>query len=139
MPSRSHAQPSSRTRRGLTLLEAVLSLAILAAVAAVVLGAHADAVTSSARLDEQRRVERETEAIFRMLEMRTLPAPAPDAAGQPVWTGEHLGHPYRITRTLERPQNPAANATPFELGPTVPLYRYTIEYRGESVGFLYNR
>lgn len=128
-----------RTRRGLTLLESVLALGILAAVAAIVLGAHADAVVSAARLDRARMIERETEAIFRMLETRTLPPPQRGGDGSPVWSGDHLGHTYVITRSVVRPRNPAADATPFELAPAVPLYRYTIDYRGVSVGFLYHR
>jgi type II secretory pathway pseudopilin PulG len=130
----------ARSRPALTLLEAILALAILAMVAAAVLEMRGAAIRESARIQKIQRDTREVEAIFRMLTERALPQPIPDpATGAPVWQGQHLGEPFAITRRTTTVPNPALQATDMPLADRLPIFEYLIDYRGTKTTFLWHR
>ena len=124
---------------GLTLLEAVIALAILGLVAGAVLEARAMAAREARASSEMQRSVREIESIFRMLTTRTLGRAERVGGGASVWTGEHLGEPYEVLRREVVVENPARRAVDVPIASELELFEYTISYGGAREVFLWHR
>lgn len=126
--------------RGLTLLEAVIALAILAMVAGAVLEMRAAALRESARIADMQRGTREVASIFRMITTNTLGQPTLDTRSSlPVWQGQHLGEPFRVERRAIRVPNPARTVVDAPLAAEVRVFQYTITYGPTEEVFLWHR
>lgn len=121
-------------RRGFTLLEAILALAILAAVMVVCLAMRAQALASSARIAASQWAQRGTQELYESLVAGILPDPEIDNdTGVRTWRGEHLGRPFIMTARPATVPNPVAGLFPDrEMGERVRLWRYELVYGSDA-------
>lgn len=131
------------TRRGFTLLEAVLAIAILSSVTIVCVGMRAQSLASSRRIEARHALQRDTQTIFDMLTAGLLP-PSESAsdAGVRRWRGEHQGSTYEIEGTRATLPNPVAGGIQDKehpLSDRVVMWRYTLKYRGVETEFWWHR
>lgn len=128
---------------GFTLLEAVLALAILSAVAVVCVGIRTQSLSSARRVEERHAEQRDTQAIFEMLTSGLLPPPEiEDDSFARRWKGEYLGFPYELGATRETMPNPVFRndrVDSAELSDRIVMWRYTLSYRGRESEFLWHR
>ncbi|MCA8962864.1 MAG: hypothetical protein KDC38_20210, partial [Planctomycetes bacterium] len=118
-------------RSGMTLLEAVLALAILSSVLIVCLELRARMIRHTDALQRSQMVERETQNLFLMASTRSLPDPRVDKENERyIWEGEHLGSPYTITAKIEQLPAPTTTDQPDAEARTVTMWRYDLSYMG---------
>jgi prepilin-type N-terminal cleavage/methylation domain-containing protein len=138
----SRAKASGRAARGFTLLEAVLALAILSAVAVVCVGIRTQSLSSARRMEERHAEQRDTQAIFEMLTAGLLPPPeAEKDSFVRRWKGEYLGFPYELEAARETMPNPVFRgdrADSAGLSDRIVMWRYTLSYRGKESEFLWH-
>ncbi len=133
-PCRARVTAWRARRRGFTLLEAVLALAILSAVMVVCLGLRAQALASAARITAGQRAQRGTQEVYESLVAGLLPDPEVDEeTGARTWRGERLGRPFVLIARPAEVRNPVAGLFPDrELGDRVRLWRYELVFGDES-------
>ncbi|TVQ31707.1 MAG: hypothetical protein EA376_08570 [Phycisphaeraceae bacterium] len=100
------------TRRGVTLLEAIVAMTVLASVAIVCLQVRTQGLMQSRRVEEIQRTERIAGAILDQAMNRMLPgAEGPnedDPARRIIWRGEQDGVAWECVRELTLVRNPLA-------------------------------
>lgn len=127
-------------RRGFTLIEAIVSLVILAAACIACMQIRGQSLASRTRMAHQQQIDRATDAVFQMLVSGLLPKPTRDQeTGKPVWKGEHLGKPFTITREKAVVANPVVGQVAYAVAPEVSVWRYTLSYEGRTSTFYWNR
>lgn len=142
---RSDARPGGGGRRcprasGFTLLEAVVALGILSAAMIVILQIRAQVMGVGADVRRVADAQREQEMLFQMLINGALPNPRSDPeTGVTYWEGRELGGDYRITRRLVEVSNPVYGQLNAEMQPTVYVVQYTIEFKGRTSEYFWNR
>lgn len=134
-------RPASVRSRAFTLLEAVLAVAILAAVLVVCLGMRAQHMSSMRRVAEFHRAQRDAEAVFEMATANLLPAPKVEEESLVrTWTGDYLGEAYVLTaRPIAQPNPVVLTDRTVKLAPVLYLWKYELAYRGRTTEFLWNR
>lgn len=129
-----------RSARAFTLLEAVLALAILAAVVAACMQIRGQMLDVSARASRQQRADRSADALFQCVVSGLLGQPTSDAqSGIWTWEGKQDGVAYRIERTGAVTDNPAAGRIDYKVAPRIQLYRYTITLGSTKTEFLWHK
>lgn len=129
-----------RARRGFTLLEAVLAMAILSSVLVVALGVRAQSMSLATRLDADRRALIGQEELFAMVLEGLLPLSQNDARSRTrTWSGEHMGLPYLIVATPVDITTPLPEEVRGTLAPGVVMFRYTLTYAGRESEVLWHR
>lgn len=114
----------------MTLLEAVLALAILSSVLIVCLELRARMLRHTEALQRSQMVERETSNLILMASAGLLPDPVRDErAGAFVWKGDHLGHPFTITAAPVALPSPVKTGTE-EAG--VRMWKYRLAYLDQT-------
>lgn len=127
-------------RRGFTLLEAVLALAILAGAIMACLQVRAQIMEGTKRQRDVQRADRADEALFEMLVNNTLPeAHLDQKRGILVWDGQYLGRPYHIERTPISVDNPMIGKVAYPVQPKVTVFRYAMRYAGRDSEIVWNR
>jgi len=100
------------TRRGVTLLEAIVAMTVLASVAIVCLQVRSQGLMQSRRVDDMQRAERIAGAILDQAIHRMLPGAEGPAEDDPsrriVWRGEQDGVEWMCVRELTLVRNPLA-------------------------------
>ncbi|MBL8746466.1 MAG: prepilin-type N-terminal cleavage/methylation domain-containing protein [Phycisphaerae bacterium] len=133
----------SRSKAGFTLLEAVLALAILSAVAVVCVGVRTQSLASARRMEVRNAEHRDTQAIFEMLTAGLLPPPESEKDSLTRrWTGEYQGAPYILEATQVTRPNPVYTSERKDAAPLsdrIIVWRYTLTYRGRSSEFWWHR
>lgn len=129
--------------RAFTLLEAVLAMAILAAVTVVCVGLRAQSLAAGVKIELRLGDERETQAIFEMVTNGLLP-PAEVGEDSLVkrWRGEHLGAEYTLKATRETLVNPMYSSERPEsagLSERIVMWRYVLSFRGRETEFMWHR
>lgn len=118
----------------------MLALGMLAAVLAVVMGLRTQAMRGERRAAAVLASERATDALFQMVINRTLLEFEIDPeTRRSVWTGTHLGRPYRIERDVVVVGNPVLGMVPQETAEEVAVFEYTIEYDGRTTKAVWHR
>lgn len=137
-PAAAAARPHQQ--RGFTLLEALIALAMLAAVFSVCAGLRTQAMAADRRAAAILEAERDADALFQMVINRALLAPEPLSNGEKaVWVGTHLGEPYTIERTIAVMENPLLGVGPHETAPEIGLFEYAITYKGHTTKAIWHR
>lgn len=131
-------EPASR-RRGFTLLEAILALAILGAAAAACLQLRAQLTLAGAKLQKRAAIDNAADTLFHEVINGLLPDGRADGAGVVVWTGVHLGAPYRVERRRETVPNPVTGVVAYPVARSLDMYRYEITIGGETGHFLWHK
>lgn len=133
------------SRRGFTLLEAILALTILSSVVIVCVGMRAGAMARADRLERRDAAQRDAQAIFEMATSNLLPPPivSEDRLTR-TWRGEHLGAPYTLQASLTSVANPVAPVAPttqLRLSDQIFVWRYTLTFEGrpDRAEFLWHR
>ena len=127
---------------GFTLLEAVIALALMSMILIASLELRVQAMRTGASIGDACRDARPMNDLYTMLINRALPEPVRDEqTQQPVWSGDYLGKPYRITRVRETVENPVASTVQHEPGQqtTVRVWRYTMRYDNQEMAFIWRR
>ena len=121
----------------MTLLEAVIALAILTSVLIVCLDLRARMLRHTETIQRHQLVEREAQNLYVMASTGSLHDPIIDKQAQAyIWQGEHLGSRYTITA------KPLAIPSPIKSDPespeakTVQMWRYELAYMGETIDFI---
>jgi len=128
----------SISRRGFTLLEAVIALLVLGSVIVSVLSLRSQALAQSERISARQSLERERESLFRMLLAGILDEPVRTHEGErTVWQGTHLGREYEIVREIERFENPMLG-TGRVVSAEISAWKYTIMLGGRSSSFYWH-
>lgn len=128
------------TRPGFTILEAIIALAMLAAVFGVCLGLRAQSLAADRRAAAILEAERDIDALFQMAINRTLLDFEPESeSGKIIWVGTHLDRPYRIERTVLIQDNPLFGKVPHDAAPQIGVFEYTIEYNGQTTKAMWHR
>jgi Tfp pilus assembly protein PilV len=121
----------------MTLLEAVIALAILSAVMIVCLDLRARMLRHTDALQRRQLVEREAQNLYIMASTGSLHDPIVDKqAGAYRWEGEHLGSRYAITAkpvAIPSPTKPSPDAP---IATAVQMWRYELAYMGETIEFI---
>lgn len=131
-------------RRGFTLLEAVLALAILSGATMAMLGIRAQSMIASEKMGEIQRAERDAQAVFDLMVAGMLgkPESVDTAAGETRWRGV-LGieteREYTVRRLPEVRENPARERFGDSVPREVALWRYEIAVGGKEMVFLWHR
>lgn len=127
---------------GFTLLEAIVSLVLVASIAAATLELQMQGTLAREKASDSMRHAQGVESLFTMLVERVLDPPELDlGTGRPTWKGTHIGKPYTITREPVLVENPIKRTIPEqaeELAVTVAVYRYEVEYAGDTMEFLWH-
>lgn len=128
-------------RRAFTLLEAILALAIIAAVIVVCLGLRAQALGASHRITRDQQSERVVEEIYESLVAGLLDDPVTDPdTGARTWTGERLGEPFTLVGSLTLAPNPLLGVfKDKEMGDSVRVWRYRLECAGRTTEFYWRK
>ncbi len=139
-------------RPAVTLLEAIIALVILTAVASACLQLRAQAIGSAARLAARSSAQEGAREVLELAAAGLLPpdqmerdeetagsGSAPGGAsggGGVIWRGERLGEPYQCTRTRQQVPNPARAALPAAKAQLLAAYvsvdRYEVHYAGAT-------
>ncbi len=121
----------------MTLLEAVLALAILTTVLVVCLDLRARMLRHTVSLQRSQLIDREAQNLFVMVSSRSIDEPRVDKEDRAyIWEGDHLGSYYTITARPVNLPSPIAENADKAAPQTVPMWRYELEYMGETVEFL---
>ena len=125
------------TRTGFTLLESIIALAMIGAVAGACLQVRAQSLAGRQRLTVHQKTDRGIETILRLAQAGLLENPQRerDETGDTtlvVWTGEHLDEPFICRRDRIEIANPINGISAEELPESVSLWRWAVTYRGES-------
>jgi len=125
------------TRTGFTLLESIIALAMIGAVAGACLQVRAQSLAGQQRLTVHQKTDRGIETILRLAQSGLLENPQRerDETGDTtliVWTGEHLDEPFTCRRDRIEIANPISGATAEQLPENVTLWRWTVTYKNES-------
>lgn len=135
--------PWAKKRAAFTLLEAVLALAILSAVAVVCVGVRTQSLSSARRMESRASAQRDVQAIFEMLTAGLLPPAAVDKESRArLWRGEYLGVEYELIAAPETLPNPVFDAERPEaktMSDRIVMYRYRLTYRGRESEFWWHR
>ncbi len=121
-------------RIGFTLLEAVLALAIIGAALVAVLQVRTQLIKGAQQVRERQSIERDDEAIFRMLVAGLLSPPEVDQ-GIVVWHGVLHDRPFTIERTIETITNPYVDALDYEVRPALKFVQYTLSIDDRTTVF----
>jgi len=136
-PRASHRR---RTSPAFTLLEAIIAMVILSGACVVLLQMRTQAIDTAQRMQRQQQLDRANEALFQSLIAGLLGKQTIDSdSGLPVWTGDHLGHSYRIAREKVVIDNPVAGQVDYPVDPEVWVWKYTLTYRGSTSTFYWHR
>jgi len=131
---------SASNARALTLLEAVLALAILSAALVVALQVRAGALAQTLDLERRLRMNRDVEAIIALKESGALGfAQVDERSGVRRWSGELHANPFAIRATPTLVPNPVASPDHPERAQQVPMLRYEVTYLDETVVFMSDR
>lgn len=133
------ATPAARSspRRAFTLLEALVALAILSAALLAVVQVRSQLLAAAAPLSVANQRAADERAITTLIVERALPAPVVAESGEAVWQLDILGSPCRIVRAANAIPNPVAGQVPYDVRPTLTLYRYRVERPGHTFEFLW--
>lgn len=121
-------------RLAFSLLEAILALAIICAALVAVLQVRAQMIKGAQQVRERQAVERDDEAIFRMLVAGLLPEPETED-GTYVWRGEYHEQPFTITRHREQLSNPNAGVFDHEIRTSLTIVRYELTIGDRTTTF----
>ncbi len=132
---------SGRAARAFTLLEAILALAIIAAVIIVCLGLRSQALASSYRISTGHQAERIVQEVYESLVSGLLPDPEVDPdTGKRIWRGERLGHEYTLVGQITDVPNPVFGLSDTrEFGDRVRIWRYELQCAGQTTEFYWRR
>lgn len=122
------------SRAAFTLLEAVLALAIISAALIAVLQVRTQLIKGAQQVREWQSIERDDEAIFRMLIAGLLPPPEIEQ-GIVVWQGILHDRPFTIERTVQTIPNPYANTLDHEVRSTLKYVEYTLKIDDRTTVF----
>lgn len=133
--------PGARTRSAFTLLESIIALAMIGAVAGACLQVRAQSMAGRQRLTVRQTTDRGIDTILRLAQSGLLEdgQSEKNEEGQTTritWTGERLGEPFTCERVRTQLANPIDSAGDETIPPTVIMWRWTVEYRNETAQML---
>jgi len=122
---------------GFTLLESIIALALIGAVAGACLQVRAQSLAGRQRLTVQQETDRGLETILRLAQSGLLAdgiaeRDDTDQLTRMTWAGDHLGSPFTCTRERFTTNNPVPSAGDEPLPQVITLWRWTVEYQGET-------
>ena len=126
---------------GFTLLESIIALAMIGAVAGACLQVRAQSLASRQRLTVHQQTDQGLETILRLAQAGLLENPQRDRdeTGETTlitWSGDHLGEPFTCRRDRVEIANPLRGESDLQLPETVTLWRWSVTYNGESAEIL---
>lgn len=134
--TRGARQRFAASGRGFTLLECLLAVAIVSGVLIALLQLRNTTLRDRLELAEVQRADREAEALFQMFVTGAVHTPEVDPERRTVsWEGEYLGHDFRAVRVQREVPNPIRSTGDTPVRATVPLFEYTLTYRGRVYEF----
>ncbi len=127
--------------RAFTLLESIIALALIGAVAGACLQVRAQSLAARQRLTIKQQADRGLETILRLaqaglLEDGVAERDDSDKLSRMTWIGEHEGAPFVCERERITTNNPIDTSGVEDVPQTVTLWRWTVEYRGETAQVL---
>lgn len=133
--------PRARTRPAFTLLESIIALAMIGAVAGACLQVRAQSMAGRQRLTVRQTTDRGVDTILRLaqsglLEDGQIENNEEGQITRITWTGERLGEPFTCRRVRTQLANPIDSAGDETIPSTVILWRWTVEYRNETAQML---
>ncbi len=127
-------------RRGFTLIEAVIALAIVATLFGVCLQIRTQLLRATSDAVDAQQVERLHASLFEHVDARLVAAPeARPEQGALVYTGTHHGHEYRVVVRSVTVSNPVAEQLAYEARSELLMLEYTVEIAGTERVFLWHR
>lgn len=123
-------------RRAVILLEAIISLVVIAAVAGACLSLRSRTIRQRVAVQQTLEIDDALSSIMALATAGLLDAPTADTddsgAARRVWRGDWNGEPYAVTAQIVQVSNPLAGQT-VEAPAFIPMRQWTVEFRGASV------
>jgi len=124
-------------KAGFTLLESIIALAMIGAVAGACLQVRAQSLAGRQRLTVRQNTDRAIDTILRLAQSGLLDdgLSERDEEGKITritWTGDHLGEPFTCERVRTTVANPIDIPGDESFPGTITMWRWTVEIRGES-------
>lgn len=125
------------TRPGFTLLESIIALAMIGAVAGACLQVRAQGLAGRQRLTVRQNTDRGIDTILRLAQSGLLEDGLPERNEEGdvtriSWTGEHLGEPFTCQRVRTTIANPIDGAGDESFPTSITVWRWVVGFRGES-------
>jgi hypothetical protein len=130
-------RPGGARRAAFTLLESIIAITILTAVVVVCLQVRAQSLRTLRGIEIDRRADLASQSIFDTVIAGALPEPQ-SGDGVVIWTGDHLGRPYRVERVRVERSSPVS-AGEARLAPVVRVFEYRVRYDERLTTFLWWR
>jgi len=131
------ARPAT-SRRAFTLLESIIALALIGAVAGACLQLRAQSLAGRQRLAERQTIDRALDTILRLAQAGLLEGGTRERSSdgdtlRTTWSGEHLGEPFTCRRERVTAPNPVTTPDTDQATDQIELWSWTVEHRGETV------
>lgn len=125
------------SRSAFTLLESIIALAMIGAVAGACLQVRAQSLAGRQRLTVRQNTDRGIETILRLAQAGLLDGGRieKDESERMIrvnWIGDHLGEPFTCQRERVTMTNPIDQREGAAEHPTIELWQWTVTYRNET-------
>ena len=128
-------------RAAFTLLESIIALAMIGAVAGACLQVRAQSLAGRQRLTVRQSADRAICTILRLAQSGLLEGGQAERneEGRTTrinWTGDFLGEPFTCRRVRTLIANPIARAGDDSIPASITMWLWTVEHRGETAELL---
>ena len=119
------------------MLESIIALAMIGAVAGACLQVRAQSLAGRQRLTSRQTTDRGIDTILRLAQAGLLDAGQSEKNEENqitrmTWAGDHLGEAFTCERTRTELTNPIDNPGDASFPATIIMWRWTVEYRNET-------